>query len=78
MDGDEVLRIADNKYISQVYFHTLFLYSILKQRNYKITDSSDINNEKTLDEVLQDLFKASYAEFLLKFGSTEELLAAVE
>ncbi len=75
-DGEEQLQIADNKYVSQVYFHTLFLYSILKQRNYNYSVMSDSNQEKELEmeEVLKDLFKSSYGEFLLKFGGTEELM----
>lgn len=78
LDGDEALRVADNKYSSQVYFHTLFLYSILKQRNYNFSLDGDIKAEKTLEEVLQDLFKSSYGEFLLRFGGTEELIAAID
>ncbi len=80
LDGDEQLKIADNKYMSQVYFHTLFLYSILKQRNYKFSLGSENNQEKTLEleEVLQDLFKTSYGEFLLKFGGTEDLMSVLE
>lgn len=77
LDGDEALRVADNKYVSQVYFHTLFLYSILKQKKLNF---SFAENEKTLelDDVLRDLFKSSYCEFLLKFGGTEELIAAID
>ncbi len=80
LDGYDSLRIADNKYASQVYFHTLFLYSILKQKKYIFTQDGDNNVEKTfeLDEVLQDLFKSSYGEFLLRFGGTEELIAAID
>lgn len=78
MDGDEVLQIADNKYVSQVYFHTLFLYSTLKQRKYTYALSDEPDNTKELDEVLQDLFKSSYGEFLLRFGGTEELISAIE
>ena len=79
-DGEEQLQIADNKYVSQVYFHTLFLYSILKQRNYNYSVMSESNQEKNLEmeEVLKDLFKSSYGEFLLKFGGTEELMTALE
>ena len=78
MDGEEVLQLADNKYVSQVYFHTLFLFSTLKQRKYNYTLSDDSSSDKTLEEVLQDLFKSSYGEFLLRFGGTEELISAIE
>lgn len=30
------LEVADKKYISSVYFHTLFLYTITKNRKYAI------------------------------------------
>ena len=78
LDGDEALRVADNKYVSQVYFHTLFLYSILKQRNYNYSLSDESHTEKALEEVLQDLFKSSYGEFLLRFGGTKELMEAID
>ncbi len=78
--SEEQLKLADNKYASQVYFHTLFLYSILKQKNYNISVTSDGHEEKTLEieDVLKELFKSSYGEFLLKFGGTEELMSVIE
>ncbi len=78
LDGDESLRVADNKYISQVYFHTLFLYSTLKNKKYNFSLTTDTTMDKTLEEVLQDLFKTSYGEFLLRFGGMEELITAIE
>lgn len=79
LDGDEALQVADNKYISQVYFHTLFLYSILKQKKLRFS-LEEVQGEKTVevDDVLRELFKSSYCEFLLKFGGTEELIAAID
>lgn len=79
-DGEEQLKIADSKYASRVYFHTLFLYSILKQRNYNFSELSESNQEKNveMEEVLKDLFKSSYGEFLLKFGGTEELISIID
>jgi len=79
LDGDEVLQIADNKYVSQVYFHTLFLYSILKQKKLRFS-LEEPQGDKTmeLDDVLRDLFKSSYGEFLLRFGGTQELIAAID
>jgi hypothetical protein len=80
LDGDEALRVADNKYASQVYFHTLFLYSILKQKNYGFSVDGDNNTDKPveIEDVLRDLFRSSYGEFLLRFGGTEELIAAID
>lgn len=77
-DGDEALRVADNKYVAQVYFHSLFLFSIFKQKNYNFSLNDNNNSEKTLEEVLQDLFKSSYGEFLIRFGGTEELINAID
>jgi hypothetical protein len=79
LDGDEALQVADNKYVSQVYFHTLFLYSIFKQKRVRFS-IDELQGEKTmeLDDVLRDLFKTSYGEFLLRFGGTEELIAAID
>lgn len=79
LDGDEVLQIADNKYVSQVYFHTLFLYSILKQKKLRFSlEDPPGDKPMELDDVLRDLFKSSYGEFLLKFGGTQELIAAID
>ena len=79
LDGDETLQVADNKYISQVYFHTLFLYSILKQKKMRFS-IEDQQGDKAVEveELLRDLFKSSYCEFLLRFGGTEELIAAID
>lgn len=78
LNGEEALRLADNKYVAQLYFHTLFLFSILKQRNYNFSLNENHEIEKTLDDVLQDLFKSSYTEFLIRFGGTEELINAID
>jgi hypothetical protein len=78
LDSDDALTLADNKYVAQIYFHTLFLFSILKQRNYNFSLNGDHGTDKTLDEVLQDLFRSSYTEFLIRFGGTEELINAID
>jgi hypothetical protein len=79
LDGDEALQVADNKYISQVYFHTLFLYSILKQKKMRFSlEGPQGERAIEVEEVLRDLFKSSYCEFLLRFGGTEELIAAID
>lgn len=77
--SDEALQVADNKYISQVYFHTLFLYGILKQKKMRFS-LEDQQGEKPIEveDLLRDLFKSNYCEFLLRFGGTEELIAAID
>ena len=74
--GSEQLEIAEKKYVSAVYFHTLFLYTITKNRNYNFTQGEE-NEQRDLSEYLKDLFQSHYAEFLLNFG-TEQLIESLE
>ena len=80
LKGQEAIETANKRYISAVYFHTLFLYSISKNRQYSIVqhrngDSSQ--NPVELNEYLADLFQNYYAQFLINFD-TQELIAALE
>lgn len=63
------VEIAEKRYISSVYFHTLFLYTITKNRKYQIKQE-DNGKEKEVDisEYVKDLFDSFYSEFLLNFG----------
>ena len=70
---EEQIELADKKYISSVYFHTLFLFSIAKQKKYDVKKEE---KEVELTEFLKDLFSSHYTEFLLNFG-TEELMSAL-
>lgn len=65
--GSEQHEVADKKYISAVYFHTLFLYTITKNRNYSLVQG-DSEEVKDVSEYLKDLFQNHYASFLLNFG----------
>lgn len=71
------LEVADKKYITSVYFHTLFLYTITKNKKYAIQQEEE-NGDKAVDiEVyLRDLFSSFYSEFILNFG-TNDLLAMI-
>lgn len=74
---EKQLELANRKYISSVYFHTLFLYTITKNNKYRIIQ--DIDNEKNsldigLDRYLTTLFQNHYSEFILNFGGTNELM----
>lgn len=71
---EEQIKLADKKYISSVYFHTLFLFAIARSRNYSIKQG---DKERDLTEFLKDIFSNSYSEFLLNFG-TEQLMASLE
>jgi hypothetical protein len=66
-------ELAEKKYISSVYFHTIFLFSITKNRKYELKQG-----ERGVDvgEYLKDVFSSYYGEFLLNFGS-EQLMASL-
>jgi len=71
--SEEQIEIADKKYLSSVYFHTLFLFTIAKQRKYEITqEDKDIE----IADFLKDIFSSYYSEFLLNFG-LEQLMATL-
>ena len=69
--SEEQMRAADKRYVSAVYFHTLFLYTISKNRKYQIqkpkTDDAEPYDDVELSEYLRDIFDSNYSEFLLNF-----------
>jgi hypothetical protein len=73
--GKEQLEFADRKYISSVYFHTLFLYTITKNRKYRIIQEGE-NREEPIEigTYLKDLFESYYSEFILNFGGMDEMM----
>ena len=76
---EEAISVAEKRYFSAVYFHTLFLFAITKNRRYslhqEINDADDVSIEIT--DYISDLFTNSYAQFLLNFD-TQELISALE
>jgi hypothetical protein len=66
-------ELAEKKYISSVYFHTIFLFSITKNRKYELKQG-----DRAIDvaDYLKDVFSSYYADFLLNFG-TEQLMASL-
>ncbi len=72
----EQLTVADNKFISSVYFHTLFLFTITKKQKYSLMRIDENNKEQSVDisDYLKDVFKSYYSEFILNFGGIEELM----
>lgn len=73
----EQIQIAQRKYYTSVYFHTLFLYSISKNRGFQISrkkEESDENEEITLGEYLMDVFDHYYSTFILSYGGMEEMM----
>ena len=75
----EAISVAEKRYFSAVYFHTLFLFAITKNRKYslhrEVNDAKDESVELT--EYISDLFTNAYAQFLLSFD-TQELISALE
>jgi len=70
----EQIEVAEKKYISSVYFHTLFLFTIAKNRNYTVRQAE---NDVDIGDFLKDVFASHYSEFLLNFG-TEQLMATLD
>lgn len=69
----ESKELAEKKYISSVYFHAIFLFSITKSRKYELKQS---DRDVDVGEYLKDVFSSYYADFLLNFGS-EQLMASL-
>ena len=66
--SEELLSLAEKRYITTVYFHTLFLFTISKNRRYtmrQIVDGQE--EEKDLVEYIKDVFENYYSQFLLNF-----------
>ena len=64
----EQLQLADRRYVSGVYFHTLFLYAITKNLRYHLLQESENQDvDVDLTDYLKDLFRNQYASFLLNF-----------
>ena len=77
--NEEQLELANQKYITVVYLHTLFLYTITKNCKYKFAQEEDTSDaEIELDDYLADLFSNYYAEFLLNFGMADGVLQLLE
>jgi len=70
--AEKQLLMADKKYITSVYFHTLMLYAITKQKKYTFSKSENGENVPSdLTEYLKDIFESHYSSFLLSFGMGE-------
>jgi len=75
--NEDQIQISNRKYYTSVYFHTLFLYTITKNRGYEIErkkkDSDDMEHVD-IAEYLMDLFDHYYSTFILNFGGMEEMM----
>lgn len=70
---EEQNDLADRRYVSAIYFHTLFLYVINRKRNFNISRITGDEPSKPVDltDYLIDIFNSHYAEFLLNFGTSK-------
>ncbi len=77
--SEDQIEIADRKYITSVYFHALFLYTITKNRRYEVHQRDKEGNEEYIDieTYLRDIFESYYSEFILNFGGMEELMDSI-
>ena len=73
------IDVANKRYVSAVYFHTLFLYTITKNRKYGIVQQDSRKNDEPVDmsSYISDIFGSFYAQFLLNFD-TQELIESLE
>jgi hypothetical protein len=73
----EAIELAQRRYISAIYFHTLFIFAATKSRHYELTRGEGESPETVdLATYVSDLFSSSYAQFLMNF-QTSDLLEAV-
>ncbi|MCY3866048.1 MAG: ATP-binding protein [Chloroflexi bacterium] len=67
---------ARNRYISSIFFHTIFLYTISRKRKYEIKRQTEYDcQDEDLEKYLSDVFSSNYAEFLLNFGTSDLMRA---
>jgi hypothetical protein len=71
--GVDQKELSEKKYISSVYFHTIFLFSITKNKKYELKQGE---KEVDLQDYLKDVFSSYYSEFLLNFGM-EDLISTM-
>ncbi|MCY4561358.1 MAG: hypothetical protein OXC03_03405 [Flavobacteriaceae bacterium] len=79
--NEEQIELSNRKYYTAVYFHTLFLYTITKNRGYRINQKIENTNQfedRDLGEYLKDLFDHDYSTFILNFGGMEEMMQGLE
>ncbi|MEO8666374.1 MAG: hypothetical protein ABI462_12850, partial [Ignavibacteria bacterium] len=72
LKSEAQFELANKKYFTSVYFHTLFLFTISKNKKYSM--SQLVNNEeesKEIGDYIKDVFESYYSSFLLNFGLNE-------
>ena len=79
LKSQEAITVAEKRYISAVYFHTLFLYAITQNRKYRLQRNADDGQTEDVPvpDYIKDLLRNHYAEFLLTF-EMDPLITALE
>lgn len=78
LKSQEAITVAEKRYISAVYFHTLFLYAITQSRQYRLQrDANGQPDDVLVTDYIKDLLSNHYAEFLLTF-EMDQLITALE
>ncbi|UYZ61184.1 hypothetical protein [Hymenobacter latericus] len=73
--NEQQLEVTARKYWTAVYMHTLFLYSITKNRKYQITQAKAGEQDPVdVADYIKDLFENFYSDFILNFGGMEEMM----
>ncbi|WP_430410858.1 hypothetical protein [Kordia sp.] len=75
--NEEQIELSNRKYYTAVYFHTLFLYTITKNKGYEVTQKKEGQEkfeEVDLADYLKDLFDNYYSTFILNYGGMEEMM----
>lgn len=68
-NGEQLERV-NNEYVTSVYFHTIFLYSISKGMQYEFYQKQDKDGDDKpigIENYLSDIFKSKYGEFIVQF-----------
>jgi len=78
LKSSEQFELTEKRYYTAVYFHTLFLFTISKNKKYsmKKVEGEQMKDVDLVDYV-KDLFESYYAQFLLNFGM-DNLLQSME
>lgn len=72
LKSEEQFETAEKRYYTSVYFHTLFLFTISKNKKYSMKQvQGEQEIEKDLVDYIKDVFESYYAQFLLNFGMSE-------
>jgi len=78
LKSEDQFNLADKKYFSSVYFHTLFLFTISKNKKYSMRQLVGGEEEdRDIVDYIKDVFESYYSSFLLNFGM-EQLIKAIE